>query len=300
MLKNFAEMAEMVRSNPVKKRIVLACSHDEHSLEAVNEAVKEGIVEAVLVGKEDMIKAIIKEHDLALEDATIYNADDDVEIAKIAVRLINEGKGDFLMKGKMQTSDLLKQVVNKETGLNMGKVMSHVGLFEVPNYHKLVVLTDGGMLLHPTLEQKAQIVENAVGALNNMGYENPKVAALCAAEKLNEKAPESVDAAALKEMNEKGEIKDCVIEGPISYDIALSKEIADFKGFESPVAGDADVLLVPDMAAGNFIGKSWVIQGGGRMTGLVVGAKAPIVLTSRGSGADEKFYSIVFAAAASK
>lgn len=300
MLKNFAEMAEMVRSNPVKKRIVLACAHDEHSLEAVNEAVKEGIVEAVLVGKEDMIREIIKEHGLALEDATIYNADDDVEIAKIAVRLINEGKGDFLMKGKMQTSDLLKQVVNKETGLNMGKVMSHVGLFEVPNYHKLVVLTDGGMLLHPTLEQKAQIVENAVGALNNMGYENPKVAALCAAEKLNEKASESVDAAALKEMNEKGEIKDCVIEGPISYDIALSKEIADFKGFESPVAGDADVLLVPDMAAGNFIGKSWVIQGGGRMTGLVVGAKAPIVLTSRGSGADEKFYSIVFAAAASK
>ena len=278
MLKNFAEMAEMVRSNPVKKRIVLACAHCEHSLEAVSNAVKEGIVEAVLVGKEDMIR----------------------ETIKIAVRLINEGKGDFLMKGKMQTSDLLKQVVNKETGLNMGKVMSHVGLFEVPNYHKLVVLTDGGMLLHPTLEQKAQIVENAVGALNNMGYENPKVAALCAAEKLNEKAPESVDAAALKEMNEKGEIKDCVIEGPISYDIALSKEIADFKGFESPVAGDADVLLVPDMAAGNFIGKSWVIQGGGRMTGLVVGAKAPIVLTSRGSGADEKFYSIVFAAAASK
>ena len=152
MLKNFAEMAEMVRSNPVKKRIVLACAHDEHSLEAVNEAVKEGIVEAVLVGKEDMIREIIKEHGLALEDATIYNADDDVEIAKIAVRLINEGKGDFLMKGKMQTSDLLKQVVNKETGLNMGKVMSHVGLFEVPNYHKLVVLTDGGMLLHPTLD----------------------------------------------------------------------------------------------------------------------------------------------------
>ena len=175
MLKNFAEMAEMVRSNPVKKRIVLACAHDEHSLEAVNEAVKEGIVEAVLVGKEDMIREIIKEHGLALEDATIYTADDDVELAKIAVRLINEGKGDFLMKGKMQTSDLLKQVVNKETGLNMGKVMSHVGLFEVPNYHKLVVLTDGGMLLHPTLEQKAQIVENAVGALNNMGYENPRL-----------------------------------------------------------------------------------------------------------------------------
>ena len=300
MFKNFTEMAEMVKNHPVKKKIVLACAHDEHSLEAVNEAVKEGIVEAVLVGKKEEIKAIIKEHGFALENATIYNEDDDVEAAKTAVRLINEGKGDFLMKGRMQTADLLKQVVNKETGLNMGKVMSHVGLFEVPNYHKLVVLTDGGMLLHPTLEQKAQIIENAVDSLRNMGYENPKVAALCAAEKLNQKAPESVDAAALKEMNEKGELKDCVVEGPISYDIALSKEIADFKGFESPVAGDADVLLVPDMAAGNFIGKAWVIQGGGRMTGLVVGAKAPIVLTSRGSGADEKFYSIVFAAAASK
>lgn len=300
MFKNFTEMAEMVKNHPVKKRIVLACAHDEHSLEAVNEAVKEGIVEAVLVGKKEEIKAIIKEHGFVLENATIYNEDDDVEAAKTAVRLINEGKGDFLMKGRMQTADLLKQVVNKETGLNMGKVMSHVGLFEVPNYHKLVVLTDGGMLLHPTLEQKAQIIENAVESLRNMGYENPKVAALCAAEKLNQKAPESVDAAALKEMNEKGELKGCVVEGPISYDIALSKEIADFKGFESPVAGDADVLLVPDMAAGNFIGKAWVIQGGGRMTGLVVGAKAPIVLTSRGSGADEKFYSIVFAAAASK
>lgn len=300
MFKNFTEMAEMVKNHPVKKRIVLACAHDEHSLEAVNEAVKEGIVEAVLVGKKEEIKAIIKEHGFVLENATIYNEDDDVEAAKTAVRLINEGKGDFLMKGRMQTADLLKQVVNKETGLNMGKVMSHVGLFEVPNYHKLVVLTDGGMLLHPTLEQKAQIIENAVESLRNMGYEHPKVAALCAAEKLNQKAPESVDAAALKEMNEKGELKGCVVEGPISYDIALSKEIADFKGFESPVAGDADVLLVPDMAAGNFIGKAWVIQGGGRMTGLVVGAKAPIVLTSRGSGADEKFYSIVFAAAASK
>ena len=269
MFKNFTEMAEMVKSHPVKKRIVLACAHDEHSLEAVNEAVKEGIVEAVLVGKEEEIKAIIKEHGFTLENATIYNEDDDVEAAKTAVRLINEGKGDFLMKGRMQTADLLKQVVNKETGLNMGKVMSHVGLFEVPNYHKLVVLTDGGMLLHPTLEQKAQIIENAVDSLRNMGYENPKVAALCAAEKLNQKAPESVDAAALKEMNEKGELKGCVVEGPISYDIALSKEIADFKGFESPVAGDADVLLVPDMAAGNFIGKAWVIQGGGRMTDLL-------------------------------
>lgn len=299
MFKNFEEMAAMVKSHPVKKKIVLACAHDEHSLEAVNEACKEGIVEAVLVGKEEEIKRIIAEHGFALTDAVIYNETDDVEAAKTAVRLINEGKGDFLMKGSMQTADLLKQVVNKETGLQTGRVMSHVGLFEVPNYHKLVVLTDGGMLLHPTLEQKAQVIDNAVDALRNMGYEEPKVGVLCAAEKLNKKAQESLDAAELKEMNAKGEIKNCLVEGPISYDIAMSKEIADFKGFESPVAGEADVLIVPTMAAGNMLGKAWVINGGGRMTGLVVGAKAPIVLTSRGSGADEKFYSIVFAAAAS-
>lgn len=300
MLKDFNAMAEMVKQHPVKKRIVLACAHDEHSLQAVNEAYKEGIVEPILVGKEDEIRRIIKNNGFALGDATIYNADEDVEAAKKAVKLINEGKGDFLMKGKMQTADLLKQVVNKETGLNLGKTMSHVGLFEVTNYHKVVALTDGGMLPHPTLEQKKDIIENAVDALHNMGYENPKVSVVCAAEKLNKKAVESTDAAALKEMNENGEIKGCIVEGPISYDISMSKEIADFKGFQSPVAGDVDIMVVPDMASGNMLGKAWVINGGGKMTGLVCGAKCPIVLTSRGSSAEEKFYSIVFAAAASK
>lgn len=300
VIKNFEEMAEMVKAHPVKKRLVLACAHDEHSLDAVNEAYKEGIVEPILVGKTDEIKAIIKEQGLDLGDAKIYDEQDDVEAAKTAVKLIRAGEGDFLMKGKMQTADLLKQVVNKETGLQVGKIMSHVGLFEVPNYHKVVVLTDGGMLLHPDLEQKVKIINNAVETLGNMGYKDPKVSVLCAAEKLNKKAPESVDAAELKEMNQKGEIKDCLIEGPISYDISLSKEIADFKGFESPVAGDVDIMVTPDMASGNFIGKSWTIQGGGRMAGMIVGAKVPVVLVSRGSGADEKFYSIVFAAAATK
>jgi phosphate butyryltransferase len=155
------------------------------------------------------------------------------------------------------------------------------------------------MLLAPDLEQKVKIINNAVEVLHSLGYEDPKVAVLCGAEKLNKKAQESVDAAALKEMNEKGEITGCTVEGPISYDIALNKEIADFKKFESPVAGEADVLIVPCMAAGNILGKSWTISGDGMMAGMIVGAKAPIVLTSRGSSADEKFYSIVLAAAAS-
>ena len=296
MLKNLEAMAELVKANPKKKRIVLCCAHDEHSLDAVYEAYKDGIVTPIFVGKEEEIKKISNEEGFDFGDVTIYNIDDDVECAKKAVELIRNGEGDFLLKGKMQTADLLKQVVNNETGLQIGKIMSHVGIFEIPNYHKLVVMTDGGMLVSPDLEKKAKIINNAVETLHNMGYENPKVGVLCAAEKLNEKAQESVDAAALKEMNEKGEISGCIVEGPISYDIALNKDIADFKGFESPVAGDADILIVPNMAAGNMLGKSWCLTAGGEMAGIIVGAKAPIVLTSRGATAEEKFYSIVFAA----
>ena len=300
MLKDFKAMAELVKGNPVKKRIVLACAHDEHSLDAVFEAFKEGIVDPVLVGKEDEIRKIMEEENLDFGGAeTIYDVRDDIECAQKAVSLIREGEGDFLMKGKMQTADLLKQVVNKETGLQVGKIMSHVGIFSIPNYDKLIVLTDGGMLVTPDADQKEKIINNAVETLHNIGYDEPKVAVLCAAEKLNAKAPESVDAAELKERNVRGDIKGCVVEGPISYDIALSREIADFKGFESPVAGEADILIVPNMAAGNILGKSWTITAGGTMAGIIVGAKVPIVLTSRGATAEEKFYSIVFAAAAS-
>lgn len=300
MLKNFKSMAELVKANPVKKRIVLACAHDEHSLDAVYEAYQEGIVEPVLVGREAEIRKIMADNGFDFGGSeVIYDMDDDIECAKKAVSLIREGKGDFMMKGKMQTADLLKQVVNKETGLQVGKIMSHVGIFEIPGYHKLIMQSDGGMIPNPDLEQKAKIINNAVETLHNMGYEEPKVAVLCAAEKLNPKVPESVDAAALKEMNEKGEITGCIVEGPISYDIALYKEIADFKGFDSPVAGDADIVITPNMAAGNILGKSWSITAGGTMAGMIVGAKVPIVLTSRGATAEEKFYSIVFAAAGS-
>ena len=300
MLKNLEAMAELVKAKPNKKKIVLCCAHDEHSLDAVYEAYKDGIVTPIFVGKEAEINKICKEEGFDFGDVKTYDIDDDVECAKKAVELIRNGEGDFLMKGKMQTADLLKQVVNKETGLQVGKIMSHVGIFQVPKYHKLVVMTDGGMLVNPDLEKKEKIINNAVETLHNMGYENPKVGVLCAAEKLNEKAQESVDAAALKEMNEKGQISGCIVEGPISYDIALSKEIADFKGFESPVAGDVDVLIAPNMAAGNILGKSWSMTAGGEMAGIIVGAKAPIVLTSRGATAEEKYYSIVFAAATSK
>ena len=202
------------------------------------------------------------------------------------------------MKGKLDTSVILKAVVNKENGLGQGRTMSHFTMFEVPTYHKIMVPVDGGMVTYPTLEQKKDIINNTVETLVSMGYTCPKVGVLACVEKLNPKMPETVEANELKEMNKRGEIKNCIVEGPISYDCAVSKEIADFKGFDSPVAGDVDILVAPNIHAGNIMGKMLACTCNARMAGFIVGAKCPIVLTSRGSSAQEKYLSIVVSAAA--
>lgn len=297
VLKNFDVLVEKVKSFPEPKRVVVAAAGDAHTLEAIKEAVDEGIVTPVLVGDKAKIVEIAAEIGLPVAEDDIYDAPDAVEAAQKAVALIHEGKGDFIMKGKLETAQILKPVVNKETGLGTGRVMSHFVLDEIPNYHKLIVTTDGGMMTYPTLEQKKDIIVNTVETLKAIGYENPKVACVAAVEKVNPKMPETVEADALKQMNLNGEIKDCIVEGPISLDIALSKEIADLKGFDSPVAGDADVILVPNIQVGNILGKSITVIAGGNMAGFIVGAQVPIVLTSRGSSAKEKYLSLVLAAA---
>ncbi len=297
VLKNFDVLIEKVKSFPEPKRVVVAAAGDAHTLEAIKEAVDEGIVTPVLVGDKAKIVEIAAQIGLPVAEDDIYDAPDAVEAAQKAVALIHEGKGDFIMKGKLETAQILKPVVNKETGLGTGRVMSHFVLDEIPNYHKLIVTTDGGMMTYPTLEQKKDIIINTVETLKAIGYENPKVACVAAVEKVNPKMPETVEADALKQMNLNGEIKDCIVEGPISLDIALSKEIADLKGFDSPVAGDADVILVPNIQVGNILGKSITVIAGGNMAGFIVGAQVPIVLTSRGSSAKEKYLSLVLAAA---
>ncbi len=300
MFRNFKEMAEKVKTASYKKRVVVVAAHDEHTLEGVGLACRENIVDAVLIGDAAKIDALIARHHYELGEVRIIDSNDDVASAKEAVRLIREGEGDFLMKGKMQTADLLREVVNKETGLQTGSIMSHVGLFEVSNYHKVVVLTDGGMLPHPDLQQKVKIIDNAVRIMRGMGYKKPKVGILAAAEVVNKKAIESVEAQTLKEMNMAGDIVDCIVEGPISYDLAFSREMAALKGYDSPVAGDVDIVLMPTMAAGNILGKSWYLTAGGAMAGIIAGAKVPVVLVSRGASAEEKYFSIVMAAASAK
>ena len=293
--KKFEELLALVDTKADKKTVALVRAEDDHALEAVAEVVKKGLIDAVLVGNREAIKKTAEKIGFSVTDDQIVDAEDPESAAAEGVKLIREGRADFLMKGKLETSQMLRPVVNKQTGLNKGGVMSHVSLTEVPAYHKMVLTTDGGMLPYPTLEQKKHIIENAVYVMNRLGYEEPKVCVLAASETPNPKMPESMEAAALKEMNQKGEIENCIVEGPISFDLAMVKEKAEIKGYESPCAGDADILIVPNIHAGNILGKCLIEMANSKMAGLIVGAQCPIVLTSRGASSEEKVNSLMLA-----
>lgn len=297
MLNSYDALVSEVKEKGEKKRIAVAAAHDAHTLEGVAEACGQGLVQPMLVGDEKKIKEIIQREGLPLETAEIIHQPDELKAAKNAVSLVREGKADILMKGLLQTSDLMKEVVNRETGIKKDGVLSHVGLFQIPAYHKLIALTDGGMMIAPDAQQKRRLVENAVEVMKALGCGCPKVAALCATETVNPKMPASIDAALLKNWNEEGFLKDCVVEGPISFDLMFDREAAAIKKYESPVAGDADIWLMPDMTAGNLVAKSLMCAAGAKMAGLIVGARVPIVLVSRGATAEEKYYSLIFAAA---
>lgn len=298
--KSFDDLIKKVQNLDSKKKVAVVSAQDEHTLEAVFKAKKNNIVEPILIGnKKKIIEILSRLHESVLEES-IINVESDSEAAEKAVGLINENKADFIMKGKIQTADLLRAVVNKENGLRTGKVMSHIVIHEIPTYHKLLAVTDGGMMMYPSLDEKKQIIENAVSTFLALGYENPKVAVLAAVETVNPKMQESVDADMLKKLNIKGEIKNCIVEGPISYDLTMSKESASIKGFVSPVTGEADIIVVPNITVGNILGKSLVYSAGAKMAGFIVGAKVPIVLTSRGSTSEEKYLSLALSASAVK
>ena len=299
VIKDFEQLIEKVQNFEGKKKVAVVAAQDEHTLEAVFHAAENDIVEPVLIGNKEKIKGIVAKLGKQISDDAIIDAADEVASAQKAVAMARNGEIDFIMKGKIQTADLLRAVVDKEKGLRTGKVMSHISIQEIPTYHKLLITTDGGMMMYPDLEQKKKIIENAVDVLHSLGYENPKVGVLAAVETVNPKMPESVDAGKLKEMNQNGEIAGCIVEGPISYDIAMNKESGIIKGFVSPVAGDPDILIVPNITAGNILGKCLVYSAGAKMAGFIVGAKVPIVLTSRGSSSEEKYLSLVISAAAS-
>ena len=279
------------------REAVVAAAHDEHTLQAVFAARRDGLIRPILVGRRNEIRSIARSLGEELSPEQIVDAQDDLECAARSVALIREGKGDILIKGMLQTGTLLKAVVHRETGIRASQVMSHVAILDVPRYHKLLFITDGGMVVAPNLEQKGHILKNAVDFCRFLGYERPKAAALCAVETVNPAMPETGDALSLKEAGERGEFGPCIVEGPISLYLATDREAALVKGYHSPVAGDADILLVPAIAVGNVLGKALYGLAGGQMAGVVLGAAVPITINSRGATPEEKYYSILLCAA---
>lgn len=293
---SFEELAGLVKKMPEKTKVAVVAAQDGHTLEAITTAVKDGLVEAILIGDEARIVEILTELGEKKENYEIIPAADIDECLEIAIKLVNDGIAGAIMKGKLETGQLMKAVLKKENHLRKGGLISLVGFYECPNYHKMFAVSDVAMNTYPDLDGKRGILENAVDVMHKVGVENPKVAVLCAVEKYNPKMKETVDAAALKELNQNGEITGCVVEGPISLDLAVGKESAAIKGFESPVAGDADLMIVPDLVSGNLMAKALTELGGCTTAGLMVGAKVPIILVSRAATASDKYYSIALAA----
>lgn len=292
MIKNLDGLLEEARKQKTM-RLAVAAAQDPDVLTAVVEAAREGIIEPVLVGNTEEIKAIATELGLDIEGYEIVEAETLQEAAETAVRWVSSGKAEFLMKGLIDTSILLKAALNKEYGLRTDSQLSHVMLYDSENYHKMLFLTDGGMNIAPTLEEKEKIVMNAVIAAKAMGLETVKVAALAAKEKVNPKMPVTVDARALQERSEAGAFgPGVIVEGPLAFDLAVSEEAARIKKFESRIAGDADVILVPNIEVGNGIGKTLTYLAKAESAGVIMGAKVPIVLVSRADSYASKLNSI--------
>ena len=287
---------QMMRSSldeTVPRTVVVAAAHDEHTIEAIHAATGELPMQFVLVGDRSRINELASKTGLICRADQIMDAADDVECATRAVELIRNGAGDMLMKGRMETSTLLKAVVHRQTGIRESDTMSHLAVLEVPLYHKLVGITDGGMIPTPTLEQKMDIVRNSVGFFSGLGVENPRIAALAASESISDRMPETKDAATLQELCSRGELGCCRLEGPLSFDIAVDLASAQIKGHASEICGDVDILLVPNITAGNILSKGLIYWAHARMAGCVLGAQVPIVLVSRGATAQEKLLSIM-------
>ncbi|MBN1520492.1 MAG: bifunctional enoyl-CoA hydratase/phosphate acetyltransferase [Spirochaetales bacterium] len=283
-----------------RKRVAVAAAHEESALEAVIDAAAHGLIEPILVGDAAEIRRMAAGMKADISAWRIIDEKDYAKSAAQAVALVRSGEADMLMKGVLDTSILLKAALNKEAGLNAGRLTSHVAVMEVPTYHKLLVVTDAAINIAPDLPGKLDIIANAVAVAKAIGVDNPKVALLAAVEKVNwDKMPCTADAAVITQMNRRGQIKGCVIDGPLALDNAISAESARIKKIVSEVAGDADVLVAPDIEAGNILYKCLLDLGQAKGAGIVVGAAKPIVLTSRADSAETKLASIALAALAS-
>lgn len=298
MIKHLEQLVDLAKDKR-KRRIVVAAAADHHVLEAIKNAIAEGIIEPVLIGETDIIKEISKEIGLNLDSIELIDEKDKFKACLTATRLIGEGKAEILMKGLVSSGILLKAVLDKEYGLRKGSILSHVALFESPYYHKLLGVTDAAMNVNPDLMEKIAIIKNAVDLYHGLGNMNPKVAIVGSVETVNPKMEATMHAATISMMNYRNQITGCIIDGPLAIDGAVSKRAAALKNITSEVAGDVDIILAPDINGGNILYKSMAFLGGATSAAVIMGAKVPIVLTSRGDTERSKFLSIALAAAIS-
>lgn len=293
-MKTFQEVFEKVKSKG-GMRVAVAAAADEPVLEAVKDAVDMGLASADLVGDAEIIRNLAEKIGLDLETVTVHHEPDAKAAAGKAVKLVHDGKASVLMKGMIGTADFLRAVLDKETGLRTGRTLSSVAVIESPQMDRLILMTDGGMVMYPTLEEKVQILQNVVPVCRGLDISQPKAAAVCAVEVVNPAMQATLDAAALTVMSQRGQIKGILVEGPLGMDNALSEEAARHKGIGGAVAGKADVILVPNIEAGNIMYKSVVYMAQAETAALIMGAAAPIIMTSRADSPKTKLNSIAVA-----
>ena len=300
MLTELSQLRELLDKEHKPKKLVLAASEDAHSLNAVVRAAEQDIIRLVLVGDKEKTEGMAEILELNISKFEFIEASSPVEAVSKSVKIVHDGKADILMKGKVGTSDMLRSILSKDYGLRTGKLLSHFAYFEVETYHKLIGVTDVAMNIAPSLTEKISILNNSVKVLNSLGIENPKVAVLGAVEKVNTEMGATLDAALLSKMNQRDQILNCIVDGPLAFDNAISVESARHKEIKSDVAGDTDLLLMPDIEVGNVLYKSLVFFARAKVASMIVGASAPIVLTSRSDSEQAKFDSILLAAVVAK
>lgn len=295
MSKSFDDLLAKVKGCE-RKKLAVAVAQDKPVLEAVKAAKEQGIAEAILVGDKKKIKEVADELEMDLAQYEVIHEADTKKAALFAVQLVSSGRADMVMKGLVDTATFLRSVLNKEVGLRTGKVMSHVAVFEIEGIDRLIFLTDAAFNTYPDLKAKVQIVQNSVYVANACGITMPKVAPVCAVEIVNPDMPATVDASLLSKMNDRGQIKGCIVDGPLALDNAISEEAAKHKGVTGPVAGKADVIMLPDIETANVMYKTLTYTAKSRNGGILVGTSAPVILTSRADSFETKVNSIALAA----
>lgn len=298
------EFNEIFKGDKNKMIALSVCrAADPEVLEPILRIIEEKGVRCHLVDDRDKLQTMLASYEaehLLGEQITIHHAEDDRSAAAISLTLVSTGQANILMKGLISTSVLLKEVLKKEYGLIHNSLLSHVALFDMPHYHKAILLSDAGMNIAPSIEDKKKIIDNTLACARHLSADNPKIALLAAVEKVSEKMPTTVDADALAQMDVENFDYNCTIEGPLQYDLAISKAAADHKGLRSNVAGDADILIAPGIEAGNILYKSLVYSAGASVASIIMGASVPIVLTSRADSAEDRYNSINLAMKTSK